>query len=130
MCRREWRSYRPGYVLRSLAHTAGCVWGSEREDSHVPVPGPTKKSCASFPASSEHGQIPRLDTADSFVQGLAITRIRTWNSLRNHAESLERLSQGTFSPRGKMVQLVEVEDEHFQERQPGPEEDEGDYTDT
>lgn len=28
-----------------------------------------------------------------------------------------------------MVQLVEVEDEHFQERQPGPE-DEGDFTDT
>lgn len=28
-----------------------------------------------------------------------------------------------------MVQLVEVEDEHFQQGQPGPEE-EGDYTDT
>ncbi|KAK4137196.1 mitochondrial import translocase, subunit Tom22 [Trichocladium antarcticum] len=29
-----------------------------------------------------------------------------------------------------MVQLVEVEDEHFQERQPGPEEDDEDFTDT
>ncbi|CAN8097466.1 unnamed protein product [Discula destructiva] len=29
-----------------------------------------------------------------------------------------------------MVQLVEVEDEHFQHRQAGPDEDEGDYTDT
>ncbi|PSS00925.1 mitochondrial outer membrane translocase complex, subunit Tom22 [Coniella lustricola] len=29
-----------------------------------------------------------------------------------------------------MVQLVEVEDEEFLKRQPGPEEDEGDYTDT
>jgi hypothetical protein len=29
-----------------------------------------------------------------------------------------------------MVQLVEVEDEHFQNRQPGPEEDEDDFTDT
>lgn len=29
-----------------------------------------------------------------------------------------------------MVQLVEVEDEHFQQPQPGVEEDEGDYTDT
>jgi hypothetical protein len=29
-----------------------------------------------------------------------------------------------------MVQLVEVEDEHFQETQPGPEEEEDDFTDT
>lgn len=29
-----------------------------------------------------------------------------------------------------MVQLIEVEDEHFQQAQPGPEEDDGDYTDT
>lgn len=29
-----------------------------------------------------------------------------------------------------MVQLVEVEDEHFQQRQAGADEDEGDYTDT
>lgn len=29
-----------------------------------------------------------------------------------------------------MVQLVEVEDEHFQKGQAGPQEDEGDYTDT
>ena len=29
-----------------------------------------------------------------------------------------------------MVQLVEVEDEHFQETQPGPEEEEDDYSDT
>ncbi|KAF3769662.1 Putative mitochondria import translocase TOM22 [Cryphonectria parasitica EP155] len=29
-----------------------------------------------------------------------------------------------------MVQLVEVEDEEFQKRQPGPEEEDGDYTDT
>lgn len=29
-----------------------------------------------------------------------------------------------------MVQLVEVEDEHFQARQPGPDEDEDDFTDT
>ncbi|KAK3302313.1 mitochondrial import receptor subunit Tom22-domain-containing protein [Chaetomium strumarium] len=29
-----------------------------------------------------------------------------------------------------MVQLVEVEDEHFQQQQPGPEEDEEDFTDT
>ncbi|KAB5558461.1 mitochondrial import receptor subunit tom22 [Coniochaeta sp. 2T2.1] len=29
-----------------------------------------------------------------------------------------------------MVQLVEVEDEHFQEAQPGPEEEEDDYSDT
>ncbi|KAK4241905.1 mitochondrial import receptor subunit Tom22-domain-containing protein [Achaetomium macrosporum] len=29
-----------------------------------------------------------------------------------------------------MVQLVEVEDEHFQQQQPGPEEDEDDFTDT
>ncbi|KAK3904253.1 mitochondrial import receptor subunit Tom22-domain-containing protein [Staphylotrichum tortipilum] len=29
-----------------------------------------------------------------------------------------------------MVQLVEVEDEHFQQPQPGPEEDDEDYTDT
>ena len=29
-----------------------------------------------------------------------------------------------------MVQLVEVEDEHFQQPQPGPEEDDEDFTDT
>jgi hypothetical protein len=29
-----------------------------------------------------------------------------------------------------MVQLVEVEDEHFQQVQPGPEEDDADFTDT
>lgn len=29
-----------------------------------------------------------------------------------------------------MVQLVEVEDEHFQQPQPGPEEEEDDFTDT
>ena len=29
-----------------------------------------------------------------------------------------------------MVQLTEVVDEHFQEGQPGPEEDEEDFTDT
>lgn len=29
-----------------------------------------------------------------------------------------------------MVQLVEVEDEHFQTAQPGPEEDDADFTDT
>lgn len=29
-----------------------------------------------------------------------------------------------------MVQLVEVEDEHFQQRQAGPEEEDGDFTDT
>ena len=29
-----------------------------------------------------------------------------------------------------MVQLVEVEDEHFQSRQPGPEEEDDDFTDT
>lgn len=29
-----------------------------------------------------------------------------------------------------MVQLVEVEDEHFQQPQPGPEEDDDDFTDT
>lgn len=29
-----------------------------------------------------------------------------------------------------MVQLQEIIDEHFQEGQPGPEEDDGDYTDT
>lgn len=31
---------------------------------------------------------------------------------------------------GKMVQLVEVEDEHFQQRQVGPEEEDADFTDT
>lgn len=29
-----------------------------------------------------------------------------------------------------MVQIVEIEDEDFRKPQPGPEEDEGDYTDT
>jgi hypothetical protein len=29
-----------------------------------------------------------------------------------------------------MVQLVEVEDEHFTQPQPGPEEDDDEYTDT
>lgn len=29
-----------------------------------------------------------------------------------------------------MVQLIEVEDEEFQKRQPGPEEDDGEFTDT
>jgi len=29
-----------------------------------------------------------------------------------------------------MVQLIEVEDEHFQQSQPGPDDDDADYTDT
>lgn len=35
-----------------------------------------------------------------------------------------------FDAEAKMVQLVEVEDEHFQHAQEGPVEDDGDFTDT
>jgi hypothetical protein len=35
-----------------------------------------------------------------------------------------------FDAEARMVQLVEVEDEHFQHAQEGPVEDDGDYTDT